>query len=122
MSKVIVIDDDRTMRELCKTVLQNLTQVLESENGQEGLELVRRERPEAVVLDLMMPGEMDGLDVLAAIRSDPSLRDTFIIIITGRDDVETREQALQLGANVYFIKPFSVITLVSLIRTRLSVV
>jgi CheY-like chemotaxis protein len=96
--------------------------VLESENGQEGLELVRRERPEAVVLDLMMPGEMDGLDVLAAIRSDPSLRDTFIIIITGRDDVETREQALQLGANAYFIKPFSVITLVSLIRTRLSVV
>jgi DNA-binding response OmpR family regulator len=121
MSKVIVIDDDRTMRELCKTVLQNLTQVLESENGQEGLELVRRERPEAVVLDLMMPGEMDGLDVLAAIRSDSSLRDTFIII-TGRDDVETREQALQLGANAYFIKPFSVITLVSLIRTRLSVV
>ena len=120
MNKVLVIEDDRIIRDLYKVILGRSLHVLECDNGRDGLDCARREHPEVIVLDLIMPGELDGLDVLAAIRQDPGMNDTYIIILTGQSDAKVRDQAMALGANAYFIKPFSPLTLFSHIRARLA--
>jgi DNA-binding response OmpR family regulator len=120
MDKVLIIEDDRVIRHLYKVILGRSLHVLECDNGRDGLDCARREHPEIIVLDLIMPGELDGLDVLAAIRQDPEMNDTYIIILTGQSDSKVRDQAMALGANAYFIKPFSPLTLLSHIRVRLA--
>ncbi len=120
MDKVLIIEDDRVIRHLYKVILGRSLHVLECDNGRDGLDCARREHPEIIVLDLIMPGELDGLDVLAAIREDPEMNDTYIIILTGQSDSKVRDQAMALGANAYFIKPFSPLTLFSHIRVRLA--
>ena len=120
MDKVLIIEDDRVIRHLYKVILGRSLHVLECDNGRDGLDCARREHPEIIVLDLIMPGELDGLDVLAAIRQDPKMNDTYIIILTGQSDAKVRDQAMALGANAYFIKPFSPLTLFSHIRVRLA--
>lgn len=120
MDKVLIIEDDQDIRHLYKVILGRSLHVLECDNGRDGLDCARREHPEIIVLDLIMPGELDGLDVLAAIRQDPEMNDTYIIILTGQSDAKVRDQAMALGANAYFIKPFSPLTLLSHIRVRLA--
>jgi CheY-like chemotaxis protein len=120
MDKVLIIENNRDIRHLYKVILGRSLHVLECDNGRDGLDCARREHPEIIVLDLIMPGELDGLDVLAAIRQDPEMNDTYIIILTGQSDAKVRDQAMALGANAYFIKPFSPLTLLSHIRVRLA--
>ncbi len=82
---VVIIEDDPDARRLLRRVLQarGEYQIFEAEGGQEGIELVRRHRPDLVLLDLMMPG-VDGFEVLETIRADEALDDTRIIVITAK--------------------------------------
>ena len=83
--KVLVIDDSEGDRQLIRRVLENAGgyHVLEAANGPEGVALARRERPDLVILDLMMP-EMDGFAVVEALREDPSTRSLPILVLTAK--------------------------------------
>jgi CheY-like chemotaxis protein len=108
---VLVAEDDDTARELLCTALRRAGhQVLAAADGDEAWELLRRHRPRVAVLDVQMPGRT-GLEVVAALRADPELRDTYVLMLTG----ERREQDLRAGqaagANRYLLKPFSMLGL-----------
>jgi len=105
MAKVLVIDDEEGIRDLLDTLLSRKGyEVVLSSNGQRGLELFHRERPDVVVLDLKMPG-MDGLTVLQQIRTrDPKMP---VIVLTGAGTAETELKVRALGATDYVEKEFS---------------
>jgi DNA-binding response OmpR family regulator len=94
--------------------------VFEAEDGMAGLEIARRQKPDLVVLDVMMPGELDGLKVLDAIKADPALLHTRVIMVTARGQSRDYEDGMQRGADAYFIKPFSPLQLVAAIRQALA--
>jgi two-component system, OmpR family, alkaline phosphatase synthesis response regulator PhoP len=117
MSKsVLVIDDEPKISELCRDYLRAAGySVLTAADGPQGLALARRERPDLVVLDLMLPG-MDGLDVCRELRRESSVP---IIMLTARVDESDRLVGLELGADDYLGKPFSPRELVARVRTVL---
>jgi two-component system alkaline phosphatase synthesis response regulator PhoP len=121
MSKtVLVIDDEPQIVEICRDYLTAAGfAVLTADDGTRGLTTARRERPDLVVLDLMLPG-MDGLDVCRELRRDSSgLAAVPIIMLTARVEESDKLVGLELGADDYITKPFSPRELVARVRTVL---
>src|SRR5690349_9479597 len=98
MKKVLIIDDDSDFRRLTGDVLRlHHWHVLEAQEGEAGLELVRQHRPEVVLCDLIMP-RCNGFLVCRKIRDDITLRNTKIVVTTGRDFEVDRRAARESGA------------------------
>lgn len=103
MAKILVIDDEKIIRDRLKKLLElDGHDAFVAEDGANGLEVFRREKPDIIFVDIKMPG-MDGIEVLKRIRENSSK--TEVIIITGHGGVETAIQALQQGAFDYITKP-----------------
>jgi CheY-like chemotaxis protein len=120
ITKILIVDDHSDIRRLLSITLGNTYAVLEAEDGTSALEVIRRQRPRIVLLDIMMPGELDGLQVLDVIKSDPVLKDTLVAMVTARGQAADYEIGKQRGADAYFIKPFSPLQVVSWIRAKLT--
>ena len=120
MKKILLVDDHSDIRRLIRITLGKTFEVFEAEDGVKGLKLAVQVEPDLIVLDVMMPGALDGLQVLGAIRSTPSLSNTRVIMVTARGQVSDYEDGMQRGADAYFIKPFSPLALVAAIKEHLS--
>lgn len=120
ITKVLIVDDHSDIRRLLSITLGSTYAVLEAEDGMAALEVIRRQRPRIVLLDIMMPGELDGLQVLDVIKNDPDLKDTLVAMVTARGQAADYEIGKQRGADAYFIKPFSPLQVVSWIREKLK--
>ena len=116
MTQVLVVDDERTIREIVVRYLErDGFATLEAGDGDRARELVERESPDLVVLDLMLPGT-DGLELCRWIRSRSSLP---VIMLTARGEESDRIVGLELGADDYVTKPFSPRELAARVRTVL---
>jgi two-component system alkaline phosphatase synthesis response regulator PhoP len=114
--KILVIDDEPKIVEICQDYLKaSGFEVISAGNGQLGLTSARRDKPDLIVLDLMMPG-MDGLDVCRALRREGN---TPIIMLTARVAESDKLVGLELGADDYITKPFSPRELVARVRVVL---
>jgi DNA-binding response OmpR family regulator len=112
---VLVIDDEAPIRLLCRVNLEaEGTAVLEAENGEAGLELARRELPDAILLDVMMPG-LDGWTVAQRLLEDPATRRIPIIFLTARADIRDRARGIGVGGLDYITKPFNPVDLAALV-------
>jgi len=118
---VLVVDDEPDMRRYLVARLAANWRVMQSDHGERALELTRRERPDLVLLDLMLPG-IDGLAVCRAIRADAALNDTRIILLTARVDEAAKIAALDSGADDFLTKPFSSVEVCSRIASQLRTV
>ena len=104
---ILVIDDERDLIELVRYNLEKEGfDVIAATDGQSGLEVVRKHRPDLVVLDLMMPG-LDGLQVCQQLRSDPRAGRIPVIMLTAKATEADRVVGLEMGADDYIVKPFS---------------
>ncbi len=109
--RVLVVDDERSIRLLCRVNLAaSGIEVLEASDGREGLELARKERPDLVLLDVMMPG-LDGWTVARELASDEQTRDIPIVFLTARADPSDRRLGEQLGGVGYVVKPFDPVSI-----------
>ena len=110
--EIMVVDDQRAMRALVRDSLAQIgcARVSECGDGHEALQSLRARPVHLVVSDLNMP-VMDGLTLLRAVRSEPSLANTAFIMLTSSGDVELVKQAIALGVNNYLVKPFTLGTL-----------
>ncbi len=114
--KVLVIDDEAPIRLLCRVNLEaEGMDVLDAPDGPSGLELARSERPDAVLLDVMMPG-LDGWTVAERLLADEETRDIPIVFLTARADLRDRARGMDLGGLGYVTKPFNPVELASLVR------
>ena len=120
MDKIVLIEDDPGIRTVIRLALKGagFTSICETGNGSDGLALVQREKPALVILDLMLPG-MDGLAVCSAIRRNPSVSGTPIVMLTARTAEEDVVRGLELGADDYITKPFSNAILVARVKAAL---
>ena len=120
MTKVLVIDDEAPIRLLCRVNLEaeGMT-VLEAANGAEGLELARRERPDVILLDVMMPG-LDGWRVAEQLLEDERTNRIPIIFLTARAEFRDRAKGLDIGGIDYVTKPFNPLELAPLVRDLLA--
>ena len=105
--RVLVVDDDKSIVKVLTAYLeQSGYQVLTAEDGETALHALRRERPDLVILDLMMPN-LDGWEVTSIVRADKSLAATPIIMLTARVEDTDKIVGLELGADDYITKPFN---------------
>ena len=117
---ILVVDDEPHIVEVVHDYLKQAGyRVLTARDGQTALTLARHERPDLVVLDLMLPGGMDGLDVCRRLRQDPGLADVPIIMLTARVEETDKLIGLELGADDYVTKPFSPREVVARVRAVL---
>jgi CheY-like chemotaxis protein len=109
--RVLVVDDDAGNRELIAAICQRIQsmniEVFQAANGAAALEIARRERPDLVLLDIMMPG-MSGHEVCLRIKNTPELAATRVIMVTAIDDVSDRRQAESACVDSYIVKPFDI--------------
>jgi len=102
--KICIIEDEYLLSHAMRmSALGERFEVLTAGNGKEGLELIRAEKPDLVLLDLMMP-EMDGFEVMATLQKDPSIKGTRIMVLSNDATEESKRKAMKLGAIDYYIK------------------
>ena len=117
--KILVVDDEEHIQELIKFNLEkNGYKVILADNGIDAIKLAEEHMPQLMLLDLMLPG-MDGLDVCKEIRKDSSMANMPIIMITAKGEEIDKIIGLELGADDYVTKPFSVRELVARIKAIL---
>jgi two-component system alkaline phosphatase synthesis response regulator PhoP len=120
MTRVLIIDDEAPIRLLCRVNLEaEGMDVLEAADGEKGIELARRERPDVILLDVMMP-RLDGWDVAQLLVSDELTKEVPIIFLTARAEVRDRARGLDIGGIEYVTKPFNPLELASLIESLLE--
>ena len=116
--RLLVIEDEPDMRRNLLTMLQlEGFQPLGSNNGRDGIDLARREHPDLILCDVMMP-EMDGFAVLSAIRADPDLATTPFIFLSARGERLDVRTGMNLGADDYLVKPVGCTELLAAIEAR----
>jgi CheY-like chemotaxis protein len=116
---ILVCDDEDVLRALVRASLDNgAYRIVEARNGDEALELAQSERPDLIVIDMMMPGRT-GVEVVAALREDEAQADTLVIMLTARAQAADRDAAQGAGADLYLTKPFSPIALAAAVEELL---
>jgi two-component system, OmpR family, alkaline phosphatase synthesis response regulator PhoP len=117
--RILVVDDNKeTVRALRVYLEQAGFHIFTAYDGETALHILRRERPDLVVLDLMLP-ERDGWDVTRIVRQDDTLKDTPIIMLTARTEDDDKIVGLELGADDYITKPFNLREVVARVRSVL---
>ena len=118
--RVLVIDDEHAIRMLCRVNLSaSGIEVLEAEDGETGLELARRERPDLVLLDVMMPG-LDGWSVARELAANDDTRDIPVVFLTARAEPADLRRGEQLGGAGYVVKPFDPVGIGTLVESLLE--
>lgn len=120
-ASVLVVDDSRTLRRLLIRALNDIgiANVTEAANGREGLELVNSKEFDLVLLDLEMP-ELDGLQVLQAIKADPLARSLPVIVVSGAEQFENAVKCIEMGAEDFLPKPFNPVLLRARVMSSLE--
>ncbi|MEN9627623.1 MAG: hypothetical protein RJA10_850 [Pseudomonadota bacterium] len=120
MKRILIVEDQSEIRELIRLTLElDDWDIHEASDGNTGLATARRVQPDVVLLDVMMPGGMDGFAVCEQLRADPSLKRASIVMLTALGRTDDRTRGMKAGADAYLAKPFSPRNLLQVIE-RLS--
>lgn len=121
MKKFLIVDDHADIRRLIRLTLEvEDAHVLEAGDAQSGWESALREHPDVVLLDVMMPGDSNGLDLCLALKIDPALAGTKVVMLSARGGSADREAGARAGADAYLVKPFSPMELLSVVDEQVA--
>jgi DNA-binding response OmpR family regulator len=117
MKKILIVDDHADIRRLIRMTLEfEDYDISEAPHAEAALEMARQTQPDLVLLDVMMPGALNGLDVCRRLRAQAGTgKAPRIIMLSARGQASDREAGLQAGADTYLVKPFSPLQLISCI-------
>ncbi len=103
-TKILLVEDDKMLADMYITKFSKEgLKVIRAEDGAQGLEMAKKEKPDLVLLDIIMP-KLDGFAVLKELKSDPTMGTTHVLLLTNLGQTEDVEKGKQLGADDYFIK------------------
>lgn len=110
MDKIAIVDDEIHIRSLLEQTLEDLEddydiEIFTASDGGEGLDLIKTEKPAVVFLDVMMP-VMNGYDVCSAVRADPDISDTKVVMLTAKGQEADRQRGMDVGVDHFVTKPF----------------
>lgn len=107
--KILIVDDEAHIRMLIGQTLEELedegVEFLTAENGEIALDMIQKEKPELVFLDVMMP-KMNGMEVCRRVKKELGMNDVFIVLLTAKGQETDRQKGQDVGADVYMTKPF----------------
>ena len=107
--KILIVDDEAHIRMLIEQTLEELedeeVEFLTAENGEIALDIIQKENPKLVFLDVMMP-KMNGMEVCRRVKKELGLEDVFIVLLTAKGQELDRQRGQEVGADVYMTKPF----------------
>jgi len=104
MKKILIIEDDQFLRDLIEhKLIRTGYQVLNTNDGAEGLKMINEEKPALVLLDILLPS-MSGWEILEKIKADPAINKIPVLILTNLGEKEDLERGLKMGADDYIIK------------------
>ena len=113
MKKILIVDDQKEVRELVEVTLSvEDYKIFQAENGEEAVHLARTEKPDLIIMDVMMPGDIDGLVATQILKSDQETKDCQVIMLSAKGQQHDRDKGLEMGGDYYFIKPFSPLELI----------
>lgn len=114
--RILIVADHADIRRLIRMTLEfENHEIHEAANADEGLLAVRHLLPDLLLLDIMMPGSMDGLDLCRMVKNDPSLGLPKVVLLTARGQSHDIEAGRKAGADAYLLKPFSPLKLIETI-------
>lgn len=121
MKTILIVDDQPEVRELVEVTLRSDDyRILTEANGENAVKTALAEHPDVIIMDVMMPGSIDGFQATERIRSDPTMAGCPIIMLTARGQQADRERGLKAGATDYLTKPFSPLELMTKIEQILD--
>ena len=107
--KILIVDDEAHIRMLIEQTLEDLedegVEFLTAENGEIALDIIQKEKPQLVFLDVMMP-KMNGMEVCRRVKKELGMDNVFIVLLTAKGQETDRQKGLDVGADVYMTKPF----------------
>jgi DNA-binding response OmpR family regulator len=106
--RILIVEDSDSIRKMIEALVGARGHDVEAvPTGAKGIEAATARVPDVILLDLNLPGSLDGFDVCTRLRADPATKTVPILIITAMDDAQSKQHALDAGANAYYVKPFS---------------
>lgn len=119
--KILVVDDEKDLVEMVKKRLKTKGyDVVEAYDGQEGLKKAKEEKPDLIILDILMPN-MDGVTMASSLKSDPDIKDTPVIFLTCLvESEEVKERHHMIGGGLFLAKPFDAKELLSMVEKTLN--
>jgi diguanylate cyclase (GGDEF)-like protein len=118
--RILIVDDEKINLLILYKILSPNYAIFTAKSGSEGLQRAAAERPDLILLDIIMP-DMSGFDVLKTLKADPDLESIPVVIITGLDNEADEEKGLLLGAVDYISKPFKNAVILARVRTHLQI-
>jgi CheY-like chemotaxis protein len=107
MKKILIVDDQETVRRLVELTLKSdARQVLQAKSGEEGLEIAKAEKPDLVIMDIMMPGGMDGFEAVRILKATQETKNCPILMLTAKNEKSEKTKTYEAGADDYLAKPF----------------
>jgi two-component system, cell cycle response regulator len=120
-ARILVVDDLEANRRLLQAKLSSeYYEVITAQRGEEGVQVAKRERPDLVLMDVMMPGGIDGFEACRRIKAMPETRHIPVVMVTTLDDRESRVRGLKAGAEEFLTKPIDDVQLMARVRSLLS--
>ena len=119
LRRIMIVEDDKNINQLMALSIGRGFDITQINDGMEAIRRIRFEKPDLVVLDLMLPG-MDGLEICQKIKSDTQIKDTIVIIVSAMDATSNRFKGIKYGADYYIQKPFDPSELRSLVTIFLK--
>ncbi len=105
LNRIMVVEDDKNINKLMTLSVGKGFDITQIYDGKEGMDRIRREKPDLVILDLMLPGA-DGLEICQSVKKNPELKSTTVIIVSAMDATSNRFKGIKYGADYYIKKPF----------------
>lgn len=106
--RILIVEDSDSIRKMIEALVSARGHQVEAvPTGAKGVEAANARVPDVILLDLNLPGSIDGFEVTARLRADDKTKHVPILIISAMDDASSKRRALEAGANAYYVKPFS---------------
>ena len=121
--KLLIVEDDQYLLTLFRFALQTRGaefEITTAGDADTALQLARDLNPDLILLDILLPGDVDGVEICRQLRSDPAMHGTGIVMVTAIDDSVTRQAAIEAGAADYWIKPINTRNLLDRVRAVLN--
>jgi CheY-like chemotaxis protein len=113
MKKILVVDDQSALRRLVEVTLSDENcRVIQAKSGEEAIAIVKHEKPDLILMDVMMPGGINGIETTRILKQNSETKKCPIIMLTGMGEEDDIEKGFAAGAEDYFVKPFSPLQLI----------